>query len=322
MPGPGGGGHGGGGHGGGGFGGGGRGGGFGGGGFGGGHYGGPRGPHGYYHRPYRHYGWYGPGFGCLGGLGSLLIAPLVLLLIAIILITNLFSVGISSLWTGGAVVYDEMAFQEYANAQYDAVYGSTTAYEDGLLIVVLIDEEYETYDYIAWVGDHIRPQVNDLFGNEYTDFGRTMNGRIASPYRYSLDGNLAAVVSTMADRIAALSVTPPSFFSCQEDHNQVTPRLINRTSLPMTAATVDTALADFEARTGISACIVVAEREAVFGRTMPWFSLILSILLIALAIFLIVRAVRQKSGGGGGGGRSNNVYGNYGNGGTETRSYW
>ena len=162
MPGPGGGSRGGGGFGGGG-------GGYrGGGGFGGGHYGGfggPRGPR----RPY--YGGFGWGFGrpYYGGFGGgclgILLLPIILIMVAALILSSVIGGAFGAIAQGGVTQYDERQFQNFADQKYQQIYGSTTAYEDNIVLVFLTTEEAQEYYFIAWVGDHIVTDVNHMFGD-------------------------------------------------------------------------------------------------------------------------------------------------------------
>ena len=72
--------------------------------------------------------------------------------------------------------------QEYADYQYAVEFNDAKEYEDNILIVFLIDEERQGYYTIAYVGDNIEDDINLMFGNEYTAFGRVMKGNIARYY--------------------------------------------------------------------------------------------------------------------------------------------
>ena len=269
-------------------GGGGRGGGFGGGSFGGGGFGGGgyRGG-GYYYRPF---GFWGLG----GGLFSLFFMPFILIAFAaIILFTAVFG-AFGSIAEGGVTDYQERQFQDYADSEYNKAFGASTAYEDNILLVFLTNEDADDYYCIAWVGDHIKPQVNELFGNQDTALGAAMNQSInMSGYWYSLDSNLALAVSKMADYVAAEGVDS---FSCNEQHVQVESKLINYGNFNLSEQTVNAALADFTAETGITMSIVVNDMNEVFGvdySSMIW-GIVLVALLVGLAIFFIVKGVRNR----------------------------
>ncbi len=304
MPGPGGGSRGGGGgrggsFGGGGFGGGGR------GGFGGGHHHG--GPHFggippfHHHRYHHHHHWgHGPhyhGNGCLG----VIMAPIIVIFFAVVFflsaITSLISGASGSPGNTSRVVYDENTFQDYAEVQYLAEFGSSTAYEDNLLIVFLAEEEnYYDFYYIAFMGDDIVDPIYNLFGNNQTDLGIAMNSSIsASSYKYSLDKNLAQVMLQMEKEILALNLD--TSFSCKEEHVQVKSHITNKTAIPLTEDTVNKALESFTEKTGIPTVIVVENMEEVFPVSSSSNSVIIMIIAavaIIIAVVFIVRTVRKK----------------------------
>lgn len=307
MAGPGGGSRGGGGGRGGSFGGGGRGGmgGGRGGGFGGGGYRGPRGPMfggpmfgGWGYR--RRYGYYGrgPGFyggGCLGGLLGMLMLPFLLVMMAIALVISSVSSSMMVLKDGGIVPYNEETFQDYANQQYLAEFGSS---EDGIVVVFLTAENNYDYCYIGWVGDHLNADVNYLFGAEGTALGNGIYAEVPDNYKYSLDSNLANVTDRLASEINRLNLT--TNYRCSEDRSNLPSRLVNRSALDLNAETVNLSLTAFTEQTGIPMTIVVDEMEDVFGKEMPFsviFTLILAGGILILAIVLIVKAVRNRKKG-------------------------
>ena len=323
MPGPGGGSRGGGfggGSRGGGFSGGSRGGGFGGGSRGGGFGYGPRGP--MFYGGYGRRRYYGGGGGCLGGLIGALMAPIILLMLAVVLLFSFVGSAVSNVANGGIVTYSEEAFQKYANEQYMKEFSTSDAYEDNLLIVFLTNEESDGYYAIAWVGDNINTQINHMFGDEYTPFGRRMQGAVADYHAYSLSSNLASIMEGMTQEIQSLNLT--SSFKTEKPHERrVESHLTNHSPLAMNAETVDTALKTFTEETGISAVIVVDTMENVFGKNIPLSDILLIFGLVALivvAIVMIVRGVKKRKNGGNGQNGQNQYHGqnqygnqNYGN---------
>ncbi len=297
---------------GGGFGGGSRGGGFGGGrggGFGGGSRGGFGGP-----RPHHHYGgwhwyggygrrrYYGSGGGCLGGFLGMLIAPIILLIVVAALVVSFATGAFRNAFNGGTTVYDEPQFQDYANSQYMAQFGSSSAVEDNLLIVFLANEERDGYYCIAWVGDNIALPINHMFGDETTEFGRAVTSSVSNEYyEYSLDTSLAAVMTSMAQKIENLGLE--SSFNEESDRtNTVSSHLANYTDIELTENTVNAALTKFTEKTDIPAVIVVDTMENVFGKEMQASDIVIIVLVVALtvlAIYLIVRAIQRRNRGEG-----------------------
>lgn len=294
MPGPGGGGHGGG------FGGGGHGGGFGGG-HGGGH--GGRGG-GFYHGPGgpRRGGCFFFPFYMGGGCLSALVAPLVCLMLAVVLLIGFVAGGFGTLAKGGTVRYSEEKMQDYANRQYQAIYNpSSTTYEDNVLIVLTLNEDMQTYYCIGWVGDNLRSDVNNLFGDEYTKLGNAVQSSVnGSGYQYSLGANLASVAEKMQAAIENLRLT--DVYRSDKAESHTAGKVYNYSSKAnFNTETVDTALAGFTEATDISMSIVVADSADVFGKslnTAAIFALLLSVVLLVWAVVGIVRYVRRKNGAG------------------------
>lgn len=298
MPGPGGGSRGGGGGRGGSFGGGGRGG-FGGGGF----RGGPRGPfrprphfggfYGGFHR--RPYGMYGSS-GCLGGLLSIILLPILLIFFAVIIIFSTLSSTFVEVSNGGSVRYEEAAMQAYADEQYAKIFADAEGYEDNILIVFLVDDDRYQYQYIAWVGDHIADDINDMFGNNHTDLGRAINSSVGEYYEYSLDRDLAKAVGILTNKLDGRSGRFATV--CEESNTNVDSRLINQTDMDLNQETVGVALTLFAETTGIPMVILVEDSADVFGKQLSISSIITIIIagvLMLVAIVLIVKAIKSAN---------------------------
>ena len=260
----------------------------GGGGFGGGHRGG------YYYSPYRRYGFFGFG----GGLFSILFMPFILIGFAVLILLSTVLGAFGGIAEGGVTDYQEQRFQQYADAEYTKAFGQPTsaAYEDNILLVFLTNEEADDYYCIAWVGDHVDLDINEMFGNQNTPLGRAMNTSInTSGYWYSLDSNLALAVSKMTSSVE--SVAASGAFSCkEEEHNVAKSKLINYGAYDLNEETVNTALKEFTEKTGITMSIVVNDMDIVFGvdYTSMIMSIIIVIALIALSVFFIVKGVKAR----------------------------
>ncbi len=281
MPGPGGGSSGGG-FGGGSFGGGGGfsgGGGFGGGSFGSGHHGGSFGggprhtpPH---HGPHFH----GPHFGGWGrrryvgggGCVSFFLIGLFIMFLVIFFLMPADTVIIGdesvSAVPEDSVLYDEAVMQDYADENYSLYFGDHENYENNILLVFLTNEACDGYYTIAWVGDNIRAEINEMFG-EYTEYGHALYNHInQNYYAYSLDTDLTAVVKEMTGNIVSLGLV--SSFNSKaanyDDYNKPVSKLVNSTSLEMNKELVDGVLTEFTEETGIPCVIVVDSAERVFG---------------------------------------------------------
>jgi len=224
--------------------------------------------------------------------------PVIFVLFAVIFVVSSLSTSISVLSQGGVPIYDEETFQDYADAQYAAEFGNANAYEDYLLLVFLVEEEYYDYAYIAWPGDHINSDIKVMFGNEQTEFGRAITASVnMNSYKYSLDSNLAQVMETMGKRINALGLESSYIGTCKEDHSDVKSHLTNKTAMQLTESTVNSALEEFTETTGIPVVIVVEDINDVFEKGIPsdtYISFVISAIVIFIAIMFIVSAVKNK----------------------------
>lgn len=237
----------------------------------------------------------------MGGLLGMILMPVILVLFVGMLLLYTFGSSLSIFTNGGIISYDENAFQDYADAQYAAEFGSSTAYEDNLLIVFLVDEDYYDYHYIAWVGDHIATDISYMFGNNETELGRAIAASVNSnSYKYSLDSNLAQAMESMENQIVSLGLSDS--YKCEENHIQTSSHLTNKTDLELTAETVNMALESFTEKTGIPVVLVVEDVEDVFGKQMPASTIlvvVIAIALLILAVCLLIRAWKKRNQSGG-----------------------
>lgn len=227
----------------------------------------------------------------------MLLLPVIMLLFCVIMVIGIISSSLSNVANGGQVIYNEAEFQDYANTQYAAAFGESTAYEDNILLVFLTNEAADGYYTIAWVGDNVKGDINYMFGDETSEYGVAVLGNINSQYyAYSLDSNLADVVDSMTARIERLGFE--SSFKRESDRSVMTePQLVNYTELDLTEATVLPSLKNFTEKTGIPLVIVVEDMEEVFGKTITevdWFSVVAVLIFAAVAIYMIVGAVRSR----------------------------
>lgn len=279
------------------------------GGFGGGFGGHHGGFHGGFYRPRPHF--YIPFFGrrryygggCFNGIATLLIVAVVLLGT----IGTTLSSAIKTIANGGAVEYNERAFQTYADAEYAKEFGAS---EEGLLLVFLTEKSADGYYAIAWCGDSLPTRIKDLFGDETTVFGRTVTSCINNEYyAYSLDSNLASVMENMADYIDDMNIdlshTMPDGFK------NFKPHMNNYTEFSLTEATVNNGIEYFCNKTKIPTVIVVDDMEKVFGKTI--FTGDVQLLLFALLILAIVLVAVFKSKNNNNNSQqgNNNTYNNY-----------
>ena len=255
------------------------------------HHYGPRFHGGWFFGPRRYYG----GGGCLGGLLGMMMAPIIILLFAGIMLLSVFGSAFGSITTGGEIYYDENTYQDYANQQYAEYFGEFEDYEDGLVIVLAVEDvEYYDYAYIAWLGDNIDYEINLMFGAHGTKFGNAIESSAinSGSYKYSLDSGIAAVMRTMKQHVTALHLE--NNLTCNHDYQDFDSRLVNKTDIDITPNTVNAALKDFTESTGIPVIVVVEDASEILPQYFDWFSVIVATVLIVIAVVLIVKALKNR----------------------------
>ncbi len=291
-----------------------RGGGFGGGGgragggFGGGHRpGGFHRPHyhHHYHRPFffpRPYFGFGYGGGCLGGLMGMMLLPIILIFIVISLLFSVFgSIGnsISNVASGGHFVQDDRQMEEYALAQYNVEFDDAVGYEDNILIVFLVDESREGFYTMALVGYNINDEINDMFGNQYTEYGRELTDNLNPHYENTLSQNLRATVNAMTCHVANLKLKS-SFYEDEGSPAGYISHVTNHSTLPVSEETINDSLEYFTQETDIPIVVVIDDMDAVFDKRIDTYDIItviFAVVLLGVAIYFIVRAFKGKGDG-------------------------
>lgn len=277
-----------------------RGGGFSGGSRGGGFHGGPRGPmhhgphfHGpHYHRPI----FFGPRFHrprYFGGGGGCLTAALVfavlLMIVPILIITSIGSIFGSSSSEDG-IIYDETAFQTYANNEYYSAFPMDDNFENNILLLYSVYEGYDWYNCIAWVGNDVPNYINSMFT------GQAISSYIAGYYEFQLSKGIAMSVDALTDKIDAKENSVNTQYS----------KLINKSSLEMNKETVNKSLVEFAEKTGINITVVVVDASEIFGvEKGNDGSAAILIFAVLIVIIVIIIFVTKKSNGGKGNGGGN-----------------
>lgn len=241
-----------------------------------------------YHRPR----YYGGGGGCSG----VFLFAVIFILMAVIVIISSIGSFVGSIFSIDNE-YNEAEFQQYADKQYEAEFGAYDNYENNLLIVFLTNKDTDGYYTIAWVGNNIKGEISDLFGDEYTAFGDAMLSSISDEYyAYSLSSSLASVMETMKEEVNALDAVSP-FRDGTTPDTDFDSHVTNYSEISVSEATINAALKDFTKETGIPAVIVLDDMEAVFGSRLSNadpIKLAILVIVVAAGAYFIIRAVKKK----------------------------
>ena len=228
------------------------------------------------------------GGGCLSGVMGMVMLPVILLILVLTIAFAYIGSTISALSSGDRIEYDEREFQDYANRRYMEEFGSSTAYEDNLLIVFLVDENYEEFNCIAFIGDNVDGRINNMFGDETTEFGRAVISSVnRETYEYSISSNLASAVDIMTGEVKKLGLNS-SFRAASDQTRMIEPHVTNHSELFVSEQTINASLSKFTAETDIPVVIVIDTMENVFGKSFTFADAVVIVFLIGAAVLLVV----------------------------------
>lgn len=230
----------------------------------------------------------------LGFFLKVLFVPILLFAVA----STALGGAITEFVKGGSFRYDDALFSSYADTAYSEAFQSGTAKDrDGLLVVILVNEERDGYYAIARLGDNVRREIRDMFGDEHTAFGRAMIDTIRTEnYEHSLGKSLAIVIDKMKKIIIEMNY--PSPFVIDGSGNAREPFVDNRTELLFADGSLAVSLDAFCEKTGISAVILVEDVDDVFEKSIsPWsiIAFVLGASAFSLAVFLLRYSMKKHS---------------------------
>ena len=242
----------------------------------------PRHHFGFYHRPYG-FGFFG------GGLLGIILAPIIVILFALLFLGIYLYSTVTIIANGGQVVYDDDKLEAYAMSEYEKYFQES---EDNILITVLTSEDNSQYCCTAIRGENLNYKVFNMFGSDNTEFVDAITSSIPENYEHSLDFNLAEAMDKMKNSVNSLGLDS-SYQDGIYVSNKADSRLVNYTSLTMKDKVVNDSLNSFTEETGVPVVIVVETVENVFGKTMPTGSIVLLLALVALIVVCIVHIVKK-----------------------------
>ena len=192
--------------------------------------------------------------------------------------------------------YNEAAFQAAADEKYAEYFEYGSTYEDNILLYFLVEEECDQIYFIAWVGDNIQYDINDLFGGNNSALGNSIYNNVPQYYAYSLDSNLASVINDMESAIVSMSLDS-SFKKSTTPASPNESKLVDLTyagAPDLAAQTVNDALASFTEATGIRTVVCVDYIDNVFGSS-GGNGGATALLVIAIGVLVAVNAVTSYS---------------------------
>ncbi len=214
-------------------------------------------------------------------ISSMILTPIVFIIVSAILFTFYF------LSRNKTFSYDEEQFQEYAINKYIDVYGSSEN-EVLVLFVASSNPTEDGYYQICIVGDNIKLDINHMFGNTNTVFGKALDDGLPKGY---LNSTLNAFRNALQKTDIAINDLnlASNFYSTIDTTNLKESKIINNvTYLNLNESLLQPSLDEFTADTNITISIYIDDVTTVFPKK---GSTILLIFAIVILVFGVVSAV-------------------------------
>lgn len=223
---------------------------------------------------------------------GIVLFPLLLTILATVFFFMYLSPTVETIKKGGDTVYSDQVADFYRTDSYNDIFGASSARDDNLLIVYLVNGEGNKYYCMSKVGSNVSDSVAKLFGNEASEFGKVVKGSMDAEFKDTLGGSLRDIVDGMGDKIQGLKLS--SSFKAESDKSSpAESRLINKSSISVSESELNASLTAFTADTGIPAVIIIDDIDTVFGRRMPVGNIALLSVLVIVAVISVVTTVRK-----------------------------
>lgn len=242
---------------------------------------------------------FGYGGGCLGGFMGMMLLPILLVTIIASLGLNVFSsigTSISNIANGGSIRPNDEEMSDYCEKQYAQEFSSAKEYEDNILLVFLVYDNRRDFYTMAYVGDNLKDEVNNMFGGRYTEYGQGLISNLNPNYEDSLSRNLAATVRGMSEKIDSMTDATP-FLVDKGSPGEYVSHVKNYSDLDINNETVDAALKDFTNTTDIPIVLVIEDVDEVFEKSinpMDIVNILLVVVMGAIVIYYIVRMIKAR----------------------------
>ena len=187
--------------------------------------------------------------------------------------------------------------ESYAMDQYAVEFDDAPGYEDNILIVFLVDEKRESFYTMAIVGYNIKDEINDMFGNQYTEFGRELTDNLTPRYENTLSKDLRSTINGMTDHVVNLGLAT-SFYDNEGSPGTYRSHVTNHSTLAVSHETINSALTEFTEETDIPIVLVIADMDDVFDKRVAGydlFTIIVALIFCGVAIYFIVCAFKGKN---------------------------
>ncbi len=211
----------------------------------------------------------------------------VIAVVLILFIVVLFAAGIEE------IDREEGELLQYGTEQYSEIFGSSSAPDDNILFVFLLDDEEFGYSSsMGIVGDNVNGYIHIMF-EEYEDYYDLVEDLLDNTSADYFSECYAEVIDDMTDSIMAHGFY--SSFDAPSDRSNLVPSgIINKTKLDLNDGYIAAALNRFTEETEIPCTLLIEYEQNVYSdveTTLDNIGIALVILLMFLGPATIIVAI-------------------------------
>lgn len=233
-------------------------------------------------------------------LFSVISTPIIILVLAaVLLVYNLVGL-IGVLVNGGEIVYEQEALDSYMATAYDDNYKKASAPKSGIVLMFFYNEDTNSLDYTYKAGSNVSTYVSGLFATD-GKFDKYLEKNLKMDnYKATLGDTFVKAIEETTKELKDLKLMANFVFEHDTKNMPKSQAVVKKGAESAystdSLAKVSTALAKFQAETGVYLVMSFDTSVNAFGRTIPTTDIFMVVLLVAvigLCTFNLVKKIRE-----------------------------
>ena len=223
---------------------------------------------------------------------GIVLFPLLLTIFATVIFFVYLSPTVQTIKDGGKTNYSDQVADFYRTEAYEDVFENSSAKEDNLLIVYLVNDDGNMFYCMSKLGNNVKENVTKLFGNKDSSFGKVVTDSMDKEFKNTIGSNLSDIIDGMNGEIKKLGLSTP-FKESSDKSALAESKLVNKSSLDVSENEVNASLKAFTDETGIPAVVIIDKIDTVFQKKMPVGDIALLVILVIVAVISIVSTTKK-----------------------------
>ena len=188
--------------------------------------------------------------------------------VTVLLFLSLFILCLGGQFLGIGSTY-ERKLTNYADTAYETAFSRSEKYENNILFLYIVDDNFKKFDAISWVGDDV-----DYLDSKNVDATLITQCITEDNYKTDLATGISESIRKVAETLSDTSTRPTPIHS-----------VINKSKYNVDCEQIELTLENFENYHEYGTAVVIADREDVYGK---FYMNSITECLVAFLIILIV----------------------------------